>query len=65
MIELYWTKNNEYKSAFLIPLFMTSSENSQINWNEIENNVISDMNSCQKIVYERNKKVRNYLVYNL
>ena len=53
-------KNNEYKSAFLIPLFMTSSENSQINWNEIENNVISDMNSGSK--NKNNKKIVSEII---
>ena len=37
-------KNNQHKSAFLIPLFLTSTYSDSIDWNVMESDILSDIN---------------------
>jgi len=48
ILEDFLPKNNKSKSAFLIPLLLVDPKNVEINWDKIENDILSDINANSK-----------------
>jgi len=53
-------KNNKSKSALLIPLLLVDPRNGEINWDKIENDILSDINGNSKS--ENNIKIVSEII---
>ncbi len=60
ILDNFLPKNNKSKSAFLIPLLLANAENIEINWDNIENDVIADINAGSK--NENNEEIVSEMI---